>query len=371
MADDDLKKMIKKHRAEKVKKANKLEKLKSREWYKLRSILGYSWAIFYFLLGGREAGKSYSVTEFYCNQFIKYGRPFYWLRLSEASKAKLLVNNGEKLVEPDIRRKLKLDLVTRGDAVYHVLRRDSKGRVIEKKLMARVLDLSTFYNDKGSGLFDKDFLNDPNMYYNICLDEMNREKNEKKSFDILYAFTNQLENLVRSTKTRIRVICIGNFLEEAADILCAFNFIPEKFGRYKLKSKRAVVEYMEPTEAYKNRRKGSIADILMPSASTFTNQIETDDTLVYKGRLSSPTNIIKFSKDKSKWFTLWDSRILKEYKGENKPAIAMKPYLDEIYDIKRASNVINQFDMRGYLYRDLITFKKFQKEINLMKPRGN
>ena len=53
------------------------------------------------------------------------------------------------------------------------------------------------------------------MYYNICLDEMNREQNEKRSFDILYAFTNQLENLVRSTKTRVRVICIGNTLEEA------------------------------------------------------------------------------------------------------------------------------------------------------------
>jgi len=92
--------------------------------------------------------------------------------------------------------------------------------------MARVLALDTFYNDKGSGLFDKDFLADPNMYYNICLDEMNREKNERKTFDIVYAFANQLENLVRSTKNRLRIICIGNTLEEASDILSAFNFLP-------------------------------------------------------------------------------------------------------------------------------------------------
>ena len=52
---------------------------------------------------------------------------------------------------------------------------------------------------------------------------MNREKNEKRSFDILYAFTNQLENLVRSTKTRVRVICIGNTLEEASDILSGYK----------------------------------------------------------------------------------------------------------------------------------------------------
>lgn len=47
------------------------------EWYSLRSILGYDWALFLFLLGGREAGKSYAVTNFYVGQWKKYGRPFY------------------------------------------------------------------------------------------------------------------------------------------------------------------------------------------------------------------------------------------------------------------------------------------------------
>ena len=103
---------------------------------------------------------------------------------------------------------------------------------------------------------------------------MNREKNERKTFDIVYAFTNQLENLVRSTKQRLRVICIGNTLEEASDILSNFNFLPEEFGRYKLHKKRAVIEYIEPSEKYKTRRKGTVADILMPDASTFTNEIK-------------------------------------------------------------------------------------------------
>ena len=79
-------------------------------------------------------------------------------------------------------------MVTNGTNVYQVLKRDSKGKIVDKKLMARVLSLATFYNDKGSGYFDNEFLNDPKMYYNICLDEMNREKSEKKSFDILYSF---------------------------------------------------------------------------------------------------------------------------------------------------------------------------------------
>ena len=63
------------------------------EWYSLRSILGYDWAIFYFLLGGREAGKSYAVTHFFVHQWREYGRPFYWLRLSDESCKKLLKNN--------------------------------------------------------------------------------------------------------------------------------------------------------------------------------------------------------------------------------------------------------------------------------------
>lgn len=354
------------------KKKRKLAELLNREWYSLRSIMGYSWAIFYFLLGGREAGKSYAVTNFYVGQWKKYGRPFYWLRLTEASKRKLLMNNAEKLVDPDLRRKYDLDLVTNGDNVYEVTKRDAKGKIVEKKLMARVMDLSTFYNDKGSGLFDKDFLNDPNMYYNICLDEMNREKNERNSFDIVYAFVNQLENLVRSTKDRMRIICVGNTLEEASDLLCAFNFIPEEFGRYKLKKKRAVVEYIEPSQKYLTRRKGTVADILSPTASTFTNVIEADKTLVSKQRLIKPNYTIKFSDDRADWFTVWDEGVIKKWNGEKCQVIAMRPVIKfERYSAEQAKNIVSLFDMRCFLYHDLITFKQFQKQITILKPRKN
>lgn len=341
----------------------------NREWYSLQSLLGNDWAIFYFLLGGREAGKSYATTDFFCGQWRKYHRPFYWLRLTEASQRKLLNNKAEKLIDPDLRRKYNLDLETIGDAVYEVKSRDKNGKIKEKELMCRVMALSVFYSDKGSGLFDKDFLNDPKMYYNICLDEMNRELNERKSFDIVYAFTNQLENLVRSTKRRLRVICIGNTLEEASDILCAFNFLPEQFGRFYLKKKRAVIEYIEPSEKYLDRRKGTVADILMPTASTFTNKIETDTTLISKERLYKPNFTIKFTKDQSTWYTVWNSNIINEYNGEKCPVMAMRPYLDEIFMVEQQNAVISQFDTRCFKFRNLITFKRFQKEISLLKPR--
>ena len=207
------------------------------------------------------------------------------------------------------------------------------------------------------------------MFYNICLDEMNREQSERNSFDILYAFTNQLENLVRSTKQRVRVICIGNYLEEASDILCAFNFLPEKFGRYKLRKTRAVVDYIMPTETYLNRRKGTIADILMPTASTFTNQIHTDNTLICKKRLVRPLYVVKFLTDRESWFTIWDSNVITRFKGEHCQVIAMRPYIDELFNAKLRDTIITQFDTRSFLYKDLITFKIFQKHLELLKPR--
>ena len=293
----------------KISKSHELKVLANDEWYRLRSLLGNDWAMFYFLLGGREAGKSYAVTEFYVRQWRRYGRPFYWMRLTENSAKKLLMNNAEKLIDPDLRRRYKLDLITNGTNVYEVLERDPDTNKIKKKaLMARVLALNVFYNDKGSGLFDKDFLNDPKMYYNICLDEMNREQNERKSFDIVYSFANQLENIIRSTKQRVRVICVGNTLEEASDILSTFNFLPEKFGRYKLKSKRAIIDYIQPSEAYKKRRTGTAADILAGDSSTFTNEIDIDVSLVSKQRLIHPSYVICFNK--SKMFTVWDGTVV-------------------------------------------------------------
>lgn len=345
-----------------------------RKWYNLRPILGCAnWAIFYILLGGREAGKSYSVTNFLVDQYKHKGIPFVWIRLTENQTRKLLQNNAEKLVDPDLRRKYCLDLVTSGNNVYEVTRRskpdkDGKTKIVEKKLMARVFALSTFYSDKGS-IYDKDFLNDLNMRYNIAIDEFEREKGEKNTFDILYSLVNQLENLIRSTKERMKIFFMGNTLEEASDILCGFNFIPETFGVFKLKKKRAVIQNIEPDEEYKKRRKGTVADILMPDASTFTNKIDTDHSLINKSPLITPSYVIKFTKNKGDWFTVWNSNIVAKYNGEKKTIIAMRPYLDEVFSPDVQKNMITLFDTRSFQFRNLITFKQFQSCMEQLKPR--
>ena len=228
-----------------------------------------------------------------------------------------------------------------------------------------VLACSTFYNTKGVGYFDNEYRGE----YYIVLDEMNREQSEKNSFDIVYNFVNLIENIARSTKSRIKVVMIGNTLEEASDILSAFNFIPDDYGRYKLKRKRCVIDYIRPNDEYRKRRKGTIADILMPNASTFTNEVQIDRSLlVNKREAKSPVTVIKFQKSHDTWFTVYNGSIIKQYSGEQKPAIAMRRYLDECYNQSAVKSVIEQFDARAYKYVNLATFKMFQKQMRLLKP---
>lgn len=325
------------------------------EWYSTRSIFGNTWAYFYILIGGREAGKSYDVMRCFLKQWKTKGIPFTWLRLTEPSMKKMLQNNAAKLVDADLRRKFDLELTVKGNDVFD-----------HGKRMATVLALSTFYSDKGVALYDKDYI----LGYNICLDEMNREKNERNTFDIVYAFVNQMENLVRSKKQRLRIVLIGNYLEEASDILTCFNFIPEEFGRYKIRKKKAVMDYIKPSRQYLERRKDTVASILAPNESTFTNRIEVDRSCVYKGRLRKPMCVIKFYKSKDSWFTLWDGHVVKRYNGEKVRTIAMRKFLDEVFVTEARDTILALYDSKSLLYRDLITQKTFKKNLEMLKSGG-
>lgn len=329
-----------------------------REWYSIRSLLGYDWAKFYVILGAREAGKSYAVMEYFLKQWKDYGIPFYWMRLSDVSVQKMLTNKAEKFVDADLVRRYDLDLSVKGMNVYD-----------HGKKMATVISLAQMAKLKGVALFDSEFLNDPKMRYHLCLDEFQRERQEKKTFDIVYNLVNTLENLLRSTKNRVKIFFIGNTLEEASDVLTMFNFIPEEFGRFKLKKRACVIDYIAPSTTYLNRRKGTVADLLAPDESTFTNKVKEDCGLIWKGRLKRPTRIIKFSKKESDWFTLWDGNVIAPYKGETVKALAMSPYIGEIFYPIERDDILVRFDARTILFRNLIAQKRFQKFLENIKPR--
>ena len=156
-----------------------------------------------------------------------------------------MCNKANKLVDPDLKRKYDLDLSTKGNVVYN-----------RGKEFCEVYPLASFGKLKGIGFYDKDFKGK----YFIVLDEFQLEQGEKRtSFDILYNFLGMVENIARTTKNNIEIWLLGNNLQEASEILKAFNFIPNQFGRYYLKRKRAIIDYLEPTDEYLKDRQGSVA----------------------------------------------------------------------------------------------------------------
>ena len=328
-------------------------------WYtrELKSLLGNTWAMFYAILGGRMAGKSYALTDFLCNQKRKKGAMVknYWLRISETSIKFMLANKAEKLVDPDLQRKYKLTLTTKGINVYN------KG-----EMFMQCMPLSAMGKLKGVAFYDKDFQGE----INIVLDEFMLEQGERRtSFDILYNFIGMCENIARTSKNKIRVLLVGNTLEEASSILKAFNFLPESFGRFYLTRKRCIIDNIEPTEEYIKDRKGSIADILGGNEmSNYTNEIRKDLSLISKDRLIKPQYLIKFGKTKDTQYLVWDNNIITRYKGQPvRMVIAMRPYLDEFFNLERRNQVLEMFDSKAFKFNTLITLSYFQGDLQKLR----
>lgn len=328
-------------------------------YYNVNSIFGNDWAMFFVIIGGRMTGKSYSITDFLCRRKQKLGRlcKNYWLRISESSTKVLLQNKANKLVDPDLVRKYDLELSTRGMDVYNHLEKGEKN----PDVFMSVMPLSQFGKLKGQAFYDKDFEGE----INIVLDEFQLEKGEKRtSFNILYNFIGMIENIARTTKQKIRIILIGNTLEEASTILKAFDFLPEKFGRFYLKSKRCVIDNLEPTEEYLKDRKGSAADILGGRGmSNYTNMLTKDVSMLYKGPLKTPTAVIRFGKGPNEWFAVWDNCVIRPYKGEKvreEYHIAMRPYLGINFLKEQQKMVIEMYDIKHWKFVNLIAQAYFQ-----------
>lgn len=335
-------------------------------YYNVNSLFGNDWAMFYVIVGGRMTGKSYSITDFLCRRKRKLGKQCknYWLRISESSTKVLLTNKANKLIDPDLVRKYDLDLSTRGMDVFNHLQKGDKS----PDVFMTVMPLSQFGKLKGQAFYDKDYTGE----INIVLDEFQLEKGEKKtSFNILYNFIGMIENIARTTKTKIRIILLGNTLEEASTILKAFDFIPHKFGRFYLKSKRCVIDNLEPTEEYLKDREGSAADILGGrSMSNYTNTLMKDVSMISKQPVYKPTGIIKFDKDPSEWYSIWDGGIIRKYNGEKLPeyaSIAMRPYLGLTFLPEQRKMVIERYDAKGWKFDNLITQTYFQDALRELR----
>lgn len=350
-------------------------KIREKLYYENCDVFGYN-ELFTILLGSRGVGKTFSTQNFCIRQWLKTKAPFVWLRLTEASTKKLLQNNAKDFIDSKLRDKWGLteEFDVRGPIVYY-----------QDEEFCRIMALSTFYSSKGVALNKNNEVQTRSRkstekeaadkisrnlgaFKTIVLDEMNREKNEKNTFDIGYAFVNQLENLCR-LDTEKKIILLGNTLDEASDILVGcFNFIPEKFGTYRLHKKRAVIQYMDDSQIYKEKRAKSIAGLLASNESTFTNIIKSDIDLLHHGHIGVPSYIITFD-GKDQFVVHGDVITLKKLpKNHRYNIIAMRPYLTGLsYNKEMVNTIIELTQQRCFKFDKLFTLKKYYKEIKLLK----
>ena len=339
-------------------KLRKKELYEAKEWYTVRALLGNQWANWFILAGARERGKTFSVQDFVLNKFFNpkspiAGEPFYWMRLNDKAVQNMMMNNGAKMFEPILVRKYGLEnMKVKGDSVF-----------LGKTLLCRVYGLSTAYNNKGAALFDAQKFKG----VNIIVDEVALEKGQRRTFDVVYNLKMQIENIVRSERKNVRVFFMLNNTEDCPELLAMFGFIPIEFGVYKLKRKHCVVDYIPNNKAYEARRKNALANEIDTGTGNFTNKIERDLSLLFKKRLTKPQYIIKFSKDQSDWFTVWEGNVVCPYFGEKKRSIAMKRYIDEFFYSELRDSIIEQNDVRAFKFKDILTQSLFYKNLEIIK----
>ena len=176
---------------------------------------------------------------------------------------------------------------------------------------------------------------------------------------------------MRDTKNKVRVFFLANSCSDASGLLAqCFNFLPEGFGRFYLRNKGCVIDNLEPTEAYFKDREQSVTSKLgADKMANYTNQVKRDKALLYKGPLRKPTSLIMFDKESDSWYTVWDGKIIKKYRGEPKAAsiIAMRPYINAVFDKDLQQTVFDLYNARAFLFRNLMDLSTFTEELSLIK----
>lgn len=351
--------------AQSKRRRTNLQRLQRRIWYSSRAIQGHSsnGTRFFVEVGGRGAGKSTDAQRFLVKQWREKGVAFMWLRLTDAEIKKVKQNGARNAFEPVVVEQFPelRELKIKGDDLY-----------CQGKLLCSFKSLSTFQNDKGTALYNA--LIDNWSY--VMLDEMNKAAGSRSSGDPVYQFANAIQTILRTKRSKIKIFMIGNLEGLSSMMAGVFNWVPleGKFGIYKLRKKKAVIQYFDDTEAFKKEKAESTSSLISSSASTFTNVLAYNSELIRKHeRLVKPAYRIRFAEDS---YVVWDSQQLNQIITRDDPekpllpvpyVIAMERYLDFRYDKRLKDRVLQMVNMRQYCFRNLITQELFRQALTTMK----
>ena len=305
----------------------------------------------------------------------------YYFRLTDLSVKAMLANKGEKAIDPYLIDKYNLDITAKGNILY-----DGGKPLIEFYPL-----VSAGSKGKGVNLYDCNFFEKykkegkKTFVVTIWDEFLMAEGIEKKSIgDPVEQYKIYKEAILRDAEVITEYNAVYNFLlannvgECAAVTGALYNYIPnpENHRRTKLTRKRAMFWNVLVTDAYKDKRKKSYnANIMDYKNDPNYSDIQRDLSLIKKKktRLIKVSQLLKFSKsDKRKWFCIYDSKYVRQYRGEcvNKSLIVpMRRYLDESFSPEKVENIFDRFDSRSLMFADLMSFALFQAQLKLLKTK--
>lgn len=230
---------------------------------------------------------------------------------------------------------------------------DPKYMAGKKRFIVTIWD--EFMLDEGVG---KKSVGDPVKQYMIYREAIFRDA-ERLPYNAVYNFL------------------LANNVSECANVTGQlFNFIPNpnQHRVTKLTRKHAIFWNVPITEAYKQKRSKSYNAAIIRDDDPNYHAVERDLSMVKKKstRVYRLTNLIKFSKQKSDWFCVYDKVYIKKYSKEKfkkDKVISMYRNQEELYNPELAKHVLDMNDYRSYMFCDIMSMAAFQAAMKTYKTR--
>lgn len=365
-------------------------KVMKSEYLSSRPMMGYDKRYVHFIFAGaRGRGKSVLALDAPIASCKKYGyenNKIFFFRLSDMSIKALLQNKAANLIDPILVDKYKMEITRKANTVFD-----------HGKKLLEVYSLASAAKMKGQALFDYNFLNnrpiDPKTgkpvkrFVWLILDEFQMAEGlENKSAatrSTAALFKMYTEIITRDQQfldyPAVRCIYLANTVSESSTFtseMWGFYMPPGDFRIKKCPRKNAVFFNVPNSERYIEKRKasvmGSITDF--ENDSNYSNQIAMDMKVIKpkKTRLMRVTYLIKFSKNPSDWFCLYDNKYLRKYRGESikkDKVIAMRRHIDEVFNSALITDVFDRYDVKDYMYADIISMACFRARMSELKAK--
>lgn len=353
-------------------------------------MMGYDKEFVHFIFAGaRGRGKSVLSLDAAIDSCKKYGyenNKIFFFRLSDTSVKSLLANGANDLIDPLLIHKYDMEISRKGNVVYD-----------HGKKLLEVYALASAAKNKGKALYDWAFLNDRPIdpktgkpikrFIWLILDEfqiaegLERKDMAAKSTASLWRI--YTETIVRDQEfldyPAIRCIYCANNVAECSTFtseMWGYYMSPGDFRVVKCRRKNAVFFNVPNSEAYIDKRKrgvmGSITNF--DDDSNYSNEVKMDLSMIKprKRQLHKVTALIKFGKEKDKWFCIYDGQYVRRYRKETVSKnliIPMIRHLDDMFTDELVKDVFERYDANAFIYADVISLANFRARMKELKTR--